>query len=351
VYNHRVPRFSSWLLVAACAVLGDGSAARQSPAAGPELLPRTTLHAHNCYPDLGRYPDRLSRALNTGITPIAIEQDLVWAPLADGGRSVVSHGEPLNGYEPTLEAHFFKRVERMLDTALASGRHDDWPLLILHLDFKTNEPEHHRAVWDLLGKYQRWLTTAERVADDGVPPPLRPGPLLVLTENGAGQHAVFHDRVAVGDRLRLFGTVPVALDLASLPREDQLRQLAAAPVETLIPQRATNYRRWSNQSWAAIEEGGQANAGDWTPAEDRRLRALVDRARAMQLWLRIYALNGHAANAGQGWSEGYNFGSLAAVQRRWDAAIAAGVHLVATDQYELFAARLRRVTSRESGAP
>ena len=75
------------------------------------LFSRSMLHAHNCYPEDNRWADRIERALGTTSGPVAIEQDLVWAVDANGlGRSVVSHGAPLSGTEPTLEAHFFGRV-------------------------------------------------------------------------------------------------------------------------------------------------------------------------------------------------------------------------------------------------
>jgi hypothetical protein len=49
-------------------------------------------------------------------------------------------------------------------------------------------------------------------------------------------------------------------------------------------------------------------------------------------------LNGHPAPEAdaQGWTRGYNFGSLAAAQARWRAAREAKVDFVATDQYEAF---------------
>jgi hypothetical protein len=90
-----------------------------------------------------------------------------------------------------------------------------------------------------------------------------------------------------------------------------------------------------NFSWASVERGGQPKAEAWTRADETRLRSLVDRAHAMGLMIRFYTLNGHAPDAGQGWSAGYNFGSLEAVRLRWKAAIDAQVDLLATDQYEL----------------
>lgn len=310
-------------------------------AADTNLIRGPMLHAHNCYPDRGQWADRLSRALGTAQRPIAIEQDLVWAPTRDGGQSIVSHETTIAGDEPTLEAHFFERMAPVLDRALAEGRRATWPVVILHLDFKTNEEAHHRAVWALLGKYARWLTTAPRVADSQSPQPFEVGPLLVLTEQGDGQERVFHDTVPVGQRLRLFGTIPPATFPSTGNRLADLRAMAGRPATALITSGRTNYRRWTNHSWAVVETGGQAEAGEWTEADARRLATIVGRARDLGLWVRFYTLNGHAAGGGSGWTESYNFGSVDAVRPRWRAAIAAGVEFIATDQYEDFAREAR----------
>lgn len=303
---------------------------------------RVWLDAHNCYPEHGQWLNRLDRALNSGV-PTAIEEDLVWAvdPTTGQGRSVVSHGLPLTGDEPTIEQLFFERVGPQMERALAEGRRDTWPVLVLHFDFKTNEPAHHAAIWQLLGRYERWLTTAERLADETRLSALTPGPLLVLTENGAGQAARFHDRVPVGARLRVFGTVPAVDVGANGTPAERAAAAVAASADTLIPSRATNYRRWTNFPWAVVERGGQAGAAEWTSQDDRRLRALVARAHAQGLWIRFYTLNGHDAGRGEGWTESYNFGALTAARERWQASIRAGVDFIATDQYEELASLLR----------
>ena len=99
------------------------------------------------------------------------------------------------------------------------------------------------------------------------------------------------------------------------------------------------WRRWTNHSWAVVEEGGQSRSGDWTADDAARLHAIVSRAHAMGLWIRFYTLNGHAAHDADtnGWSKGYNFGSLANAEIRWKAVRQAKVDFVATDQYEDFA--------------
>ena len=259
--------------------------------------------------------------------PIAIEQDLLWVADSAGGHSIVSHGGAPTGHEPTLEQYFFERVTPMMEQALRDGRRDRWPILILHLDFKTNEAAHHRAIWTLLGRYSSWLTTAERPADPRTIAPLVPGPLLILTENGDGQAQTFYDEVPVGQSLRIFGTVastqerpvPVADSAAALPR---------------------SYRRWVNLSWAAAEGERQPAAGPWTSAKRQRLDQLVTAAHGAGWWIRFYTLNGHAADDSRGWTPDYNFGSLGAVRERWRAAIDATVDLIATDQYEDLAREL-----------
>ena len=276
------------------------------------------LDAHNAYVDNGAWSDRLDRALATGL-PIAIEQDLVWVPASftAPGRSVVSHGPPVSESEPTLEDYFFKRIAPLVEEAFEENRRDLWPLMTLNLDFKTDEPEHHQAVWDVLGRYEKWLVTAQRTPTGEIAP-LRSGPLLVLTGEADAQEQSFHDRVPIGGTLRLFG--------------------AAHARAGGLPGTRTNYRRWANYPWSAVEPEGQPAAGQWTADDERRLDRLVDAAHAGELWIRFYTLNGHdPVETSMGWTPGYNFGTLDAVRVRWAAAVRAGVDFVATDQYEAFA--------------
>jgi hypothetical protein len=310
---------------------------------------RVLLDAHNCYPDGGRRADRIDRAIATGL-PVAIEEDLVWRPATAtrAARSVVSHGEPFTGEEPGLREYFFERVRPLVMQALGGDDRSQWPLLVLNLDFKTNEPEHHRAVWDLLGEYESWLTTAVRTASADRAEPLDVKPVLVLTGDDAGQQAAFHDSVPVGGRLRVFGAI--ALKAADWARSNGLgRQTAdqqSAAFWTALPglplPRATNYRRWWNNAWSAVEHGGPRQAGEWTAADEARLRQLVGKGHDAGLWVRFYTLNGHDELEGDrlGISRSYNFGSLARARVRWRAAIAAGVDFVAVDQYEAFAEEL-----------
>ena len=127
-------RWSRLAAVVATLVLGVDATA-QAPTA-PSWSPQVWLHAHNCYPDDGRGADRLARALAAARGTVAIEQDVVWDATRD--QSVVSHDPELDGREPTLEEHFFAAVTDRLDRALALRATATWPILVLHLDFKTN---------------------------------------------------------------------------------------------------------------------------------------------------------------------------------------------------------------------
>ncbi len=337
------------LPVSACLVLGLlaalGAQTAVSPSGGYGPGRRVLLDAHNAYPYEGRFADRIDRGLSTGL-PVAIEQDLIWRLEADGtGTSVVAHDVEHAGDAPSFEQYFFERIRPIMEEALTGSRRDHWPLIVLNLDFKTTEPAHLDAVWTTLGKYGDWLTTAPRTDTPDHAEPLTLGPLLVLTGTSGEQAARFHDAVPPGHPLRLFG----AIDVPAPPGDDaeaRAEALAAMPAEALIASRASNYRRWVNFPWGVVEAGGPPRAGDWTPADADRLRALVTRAHAQDLWIRFYTLNGHAPDAGQGWYDGYNFGSEAGARTRWDAARDAGVDFIATDQYEGFAATRRRATPR-----
>jgi hypothetical protein len=214
-----------------------------------------------------------------------------------------------------------------MERALREGSRENWPLITLNLDFKTNEPEHHAAIWELLGKYEAWLCTAERVQDSRTVMPIDLKPLLVLTGDSEAQEKRFHDLVPLCGRLRLFGAVHVE------------EQKAGSPPAKMVSHSASNYRRWWNNPWKVVEKGGQPRAGYWTQKDMRRLQDLVDHAHGLGLWIRFYTLNGYdrAEEASQGWDAGYNFGSREKVLIRWRAAIQAGVDFVATDQYEAFA--------------
>jgi len=298
---------------------------------------RTIMDAHNCYPYYEWWYDRIDRALSAG-TPLAIEQDLYWYtdPKTGKSESLVAHGVPVSGHEPTMEHYFFDRVRPIVEQALKDGDHGDWPLITLNLDFKTEEPQHLEAVWALLSKYQDWLTTGPKTADPAAVEKLTVGPILVLTGESDAQQKVFYDQVPVGGNLLVFGAVHAH-------NEDPM-----APPRVLEPERASNYRRWWNNPWSVVEQGGQRHAGEWTPADQERLRSLVADAHAQGLWIRFYTLDGATEKelSCNGWFHSYNFGSLAAAEERWRAARHAGVDYLASDQYEQVSAFLKGISQQ-----
>jgi len=307
---------------------------------------RPLLDAHNCYPYNGRWSDRVMRALRSGY-PVSIEQDLAWYldPATGVGRVVVSHTPETTGAEPTLRAYFFEQVRPVIEKAIAKNDPDTWPVIVLHFDFKDNRPELLKAVWQLLGDYEPWLSTAPKGVTATELQPIKKGPILVITEDSDEQQKVFYDDLPARAKLRLFGSAHTAA-APKLPRPELMHWAVTVAPEELLKESPTNYRRWWNSSWYAVEEGGQHQAGDWSAADDHRLHALVDHAHAMDFWIRFYTLDGFSPEKDQGWGQGYNFGSMEAVKLRWQAAAAAGVNFIATDQYEDLPAYLQQ-NSRE----
>ena len=295
---------------------------------------RVLLDAHNCYPYYEWWFDRIDRALSAG-TPLAIEQDLLWAKNPRKGEmtSLVSHGALPTGTEPGMREYFFERVRPIVEKALHEGNHGDWPLITLNLDLKSEEPEHLAAIWQLLAQYQDWLTTAQRTGTIDRMETLEVRPVLVLTGESDAQKAVFYDQVAEGGKLFVFGAVRTNTHDPS------------APPEGLAPNPADNYHRWWNNSWRVVEPEGQSKAGDWTVEKKSRLSQLVRYAHGHNLWIRFYTLDGATKQelSCNGWFSSYNFGSREAVRKRWEAAARAGVDYIASDQYEEVGALLKSI--------
>jgi hypothetical protein len=322
VHNSFISRIAqlSMLVVSLAQMLLAQSAQQSLPGS------RTVMDAHNCYPYFEWWEDRIDRALSVG-TPLAIEQDLAWHTDPKTGRSwsVVTHGEPTYGNEPTMDKYLFEKVRPIVEKALRDGNHGDWPLITLNLDFKDNKLEHLAAVLALLHKYEGWLSSTVKGQQADEVQPLDIKPILVLTGEADAQQTVFYDQLHPGDRVLLFGAIHT---------ED--KEPTAAP-EVIGASKATNYRRWWNNAWNVVESAGQPNAGEWTPEKMSRLRALVERAHANGLWIRFYTLDGatKVEQSCRGWFHDYSFPSLDAARTRWRAAIAAHVDYLASDQYEL----------------
>src|SRR5713101_5533164 len=141
--------FATFAPLMICAALVHPVRAQTS--AAPRPGSRVLMDAHNCYPYFGWWTDRIDRALSGG-TPLAIEQDSYWYTDPRSGRSwsIVAHGPPFSGAEPTMRDYFFERVRPIVEKALKVGNHGDWPVITLNLDLKSEEPEHLVAIWKLL---------------------------------------------------------------------------------------------------------------------------------------------------------------------------------------------------------
>ena len=61
---------------------------------------------------------------------------------------------------------------------------------------------------------------------------------------------------------------------------------------------------------------------------------LTKQAHDLGYLTRVYTLNGHEPKLNRGWTPSYNFGTLEAAQKRWEACQKAGVDFIASDLYE-----------------
>lgn len=295
---------------------------------------RTELWAHNAYPDHGKYGERLDRAISAG-TPFMVEEDLAWIDQ----RSLLIHGaKNVSEDDPTLESYFFPKVQPIMEKALAEGNHGNWPLVILYLDIKNDPPEHLEAISKLLDKYDAWLTKAVKTQDISVQSPLELKPMMVLVEDKHDdiKQDFFYDRVPVGGKLRVFGSVTKYdnnID-KKLSKQTAIDGLFDVPLERIFTKHADNYRRWWGIDWSFIEKGGEPNGGEWTKEKEQRLRRFVDYGHHLGYFVGAYGLSGWTTSENQGWDKDYNFGSREAVLPRWHAAIRSHLDFIATDQYE-----------------
>ena len=63
---------------------------------------------------------------------------------------VLWHDEDTTAPEPTMESYFFNRIRPVVEQALQDGNRRKWPHVTLNVGFKTEEPGHRRAIWELL---------------------------------------------------------------------------------------------------------------------------------------------------------------------------------------------------------
>ncbi|MCK5861205.1 MAG: hypothetical protein KAH38_01885 [Candidatus Hydrogenedentes bacterium] len=296
-----------------CVIAFNAIAILPSAQGEPAFLPgkRVLFEAHNCYPYHGLWNNRIDNALSTGF-PLAIEIDLVWHSNEETGegRLAAAHNEPLSGKEPDLKNYFFERVRPHIETALAMNNKADWPLITLNINnIRSNCPAAFVEMWNLTETYASWLCTAVKGTAPNPPAPMEVKPILILSSSGSQEQQHFYNILPEGADLHIFGS--------GNPDQD-----------------ATNFRRWLNYSWEAVEPEGQSNATEWNTVKKNRLCNLVDHAHQRGYWIRFYSLNGHPAASSilLGLSPNYNFGALDVVKVRWKEADRAHVDFIATDQ-------------------
>jgi hypothetical protein len=297
---------------------------------------RTQILSHNAYPDHGKYADRLDRTLAAGL-PVVIEEDLAWID----GKSLLIHGaKNATPDDPTLENYFFPKVKPIIEKALKDGNKANWPLITLYLDIKNDPPEHLAVINKMLDKYDTWLTKAEKTADIAKQSPLELKPMMVIVEDKQGdiKQKVFYDDVAVGGKIRVFGSAEkFDENPQKLPREkkdEAIAMMVTRDPEQLVSKKADNYRRWFGTNWGFVEKGGETKAGEWTKASEARLKKFVDYGHRLGYFVAVYCLDGYTEAENQGWDKDYNFGSKEKVATRWQAAVRAHADFISTDQVE-----------------
>jgi hypothetical protein len=304
---------------------------------------RIQMLAHNAYPDHGKYGDRLDRSIASG-GPFVVEEDLAWVD----GRSLLIHGaKNVSPDDPTLESYFFPKVRPLMEKALQDGNKGNWPLITLYLDIKNDPREHLEAISKVLDRYDAWLTTAVKPADASKQTPLNLKPMMVLVEDKQNdiKQEFFYDSVAVGGKIRVFGTATkFDENPKKLPRDrkaEAIDFLSTLELEQLLTKKADTYHRWFGASWAFIEKGGETRAGEWNKTSEERLKKFVDHGHRMGYFVSVYCLDGFTESENQGWDKDYNFGSREAVMPRWKAAIHAHADFISTDHYEELAKMIR----------
>ena len=238
---------------------------------------------------------------------------------------LVSHESTCVGGEPTLEAYFFERVRPIVEAALPKGPSADWPLITLNLDFKTNEPEHHAAVWALLGKY-------EALADDGAAGRRCSDGGAATGRAAAGAHRLARRpagdvprRVPVGARLRVFGAI-AGIARARVDAGGAATRDAGHQLPPLVEPSVARGRGGRPARRGRVDAGGRRAPGGVLSPTRTRMACGFGSTRS--------TASPASARAGPA---SYNFGSLDAAARRWRAAIDAKVDFIATDQYAEFA--------------
>ena len=92
--------------------------------------------------------------------------------------------------------------------------------------------------------------------------------MLILTGSNDAQQVDFHDQIAVGQKLLLFGAISdVRAPGASA---EERAGYATLPAEAVIPVRVTNYRRWATSPVVAPPSEASPAIRDCETVFDRK---------------------------------------------------------------------------------
>jgi hypothetical protein len=287
----------------------------------PRPLP---ISAHNCYTTNRTDNPRLAEALGLGIDNIEI--DLGWDEAAS--RLIVGHdATPRPGVAyPSIETSLIPALEAHWKTPRPDGAPS-----VLTIDWKTSKPEAVSQFKALLDAHPDWFSSAPKSSDS----PLSVRRLTVCFSGSEAAKDAYDAMIPSGGTYRAFRDRVIG---AGARYEDD--------VATYIPEPSTPYHRFLAFHWGAVERGGPAFAGEWTPAEADRLRALMTLAHGRGFRVRLYSLNGHTGAL----LGGYRFADDQAARVRWSAAAAAEVDWIAGDEYKAMANALRVVPTSPSGS-
>lgn len=281
-------------------------------AAAPPPRP-APIAAHNCYPADGRGRARLDEALALGFDNIEI--DVGWD--AERRRLIVGHDEaPKAGATyPEFEEYLVPALEARWRTP----RPDGAPT-VLTIDWKTDHPDAVARFRRFLDDHADWFSSAPKAE----PSPLTVRRLTVCLTGSDRAKERYDASIPPGGTYRAFRDVVFGAG----GFRDAVASYAPAP--------ATAFHRFVTIAWGHVERGGPAAAGDWSKADEARLKAIVDHAHDRGYRVRFYCLNERRS----GPFDPYGFPNPAAALIRWKAAAAAGADWVASDDYAAIARAL-----------
>lgn len=247
--------------------------------------------AHNAYP-WRLYPkDRFDRALGSGLKHL--EVDITYDP--ERQAVVATHDAKPSGNEPELSALLAPLWEKW-----GSAPDDGYTLI---LDFKTSSDAVVRGVAAMLTEHAELLSKMKKGTDD-----FRPGKITVCLTGGGAAHAIYDRMTPEGSDYLAFS------DDTGRPGSWQ------EDATSYVPESPAGFVRFLSLEKQNFMDAPRARGNEHISVA--RMRAAVEAASARGYRMRIYTIN--PARAGDGWDTAY-----------WDACLEAGVHMIATDAYDV----------------